>query len=55
MLQRLKSIEGDRIGSIADTSDIKEIAATSAGLKSLCTKIATEGIEECRKCCGGNG
>jgi len=35
--------------------DLKEIAATAAGLKGLCTYMAWEGIEDCRKCCGGNG
>lgn len=29
--------------------------AALAGLKSLCTTIAADGIEECRKCCGGHG
>ncbi|GAB5036544.1 acyl-oxidase [Nannochloropsis oceanica] len=29
--------------------------ASLAGLKSLCTTIAAEGIEDCRKCCGGHG
>jgi acyl-CoA oxidase len=35
--------------------ELKEIAATSAGLKGLCTYMAWEGMEDCRKCCGGNG
>uniref|UniRef100_A0A6B2L0L2 Acyl-coenzyme A oxidase n=1 Tax=Arcella intermedia TaxID=1963864 RepID=A0A6B2L0L2_9EUKA len=35
--------------------DLKEIAATGAGLKGLCTYMTWEGIEDCRKCCGGNG
>eukprot|EP01123_Difflugia_compressa_P002945 TRINITY_DN1378_c0_g1_i2.p1 TRINITY_DN1378_c0_g1~~TRINITY_DN1378_c0_g1_i2.p1 ORF type:complete len:373 (-),score=68.60 TRINITY_DN1378_c0_g1_i2:218-1336(-) len=35
--------------------ELKEIAATGAGLKGLCTYMAWEGIEDCRKCCGGNG
>lgn len=24
-------------------------------MKSLCTEIAVEGIESCRRCCGGHG
>ena len=32
-----------------------QIAATSAGLKALCTFIAANGVEDVRKCCGGNG
>jgi hypothetical protein len=37
------------------SKDIKEIAAFSAGLKSLCTFLTTEGIEDLRKSVGGNG
>lgn len=37
------------------SQDLKEIAATAAGLKGLCTYMAWEGIEDCRKCLGGNG
>jgi acyl-CoA oxidase len=29
--------------------------AATSGLKSLCTRIAADGIEDCRKCCGGHG
>jgi acyl-CoA oxidase len=32
-----------------------EVAATSSGLKALCTFLAWQGIEDARKCCGGNG
>eukprot|EP01090_Pellita_catalonica_P003340 TRINITY_DN13011_c0_g1_i1.p1 TRINITY_DN13011_c0_g1~~TRINITY_DN13011_c0_g1_i1.p1 ORF type:complete len:596 (-),score=88.12 TRINITY_DN13011_c0_g1_i1:18-1805(-) len=38
-----------------DENDIVEIHATSSGLKGLCTKIAADGIEDCRKSCGGHG
>jgi len=34
---------------------LPEIAASSSGLKALCTYLAWAGIEDCRKCCGGNG
>jgi hypothetical protein len=34
---------------------IKEMHATSAGLKAYCTFTAAEGLEDCRKCCGGHG
>ena len=30
-----------------------EMHATSAGLKAVSTALAADGIEECRKCCGG--
>ena len=29
--------------------------ATSSALKSLCTTIGCDGIEECRRACGGHG
>ncbi len=55
MVSKINDLEGGKVGHIENTKDIKEIAAASAGLKALCTKIAVEGIEDCRKCCGGNG
>lgn len=51
----LSSTEGKNFGIIKDTSLLKEIMATSAGLKSLTSYMATVGIEELRKACGGNG
>ena len=38
-----------------DLSDLPEIHAMSSGLKALCTVLAANGLEECRKCCGGHG
>lgn len=38
-----------------DLSDLPEMHATSSGLKALGTFSAAEGLEECRKCCGGHG
>lgn len=55
MLEQLHELEGKQIGIIKNTDILKELAATSAGLKSLTTIVATNGIEDCRKCCGGNG
>jgi len=55
MLDQLQELEGKQVGIIKNTDLLKELAATSAGLKSLTTIIATNGIEDCRKCCGGNG
>lgn len=34
---------------------LKEFAAISAGMKSVCVKIAIDGIEDLRKSCGGAG
>ena len=55
MIEQLAQLEGKNIGIIKNTDLLKELAATSAGLKSLCTIIANNGIEDLRKCCGGNG
>ena len=55
MIEQLINLEGKSVGIIKNTDLLKELAATSAGLKSLTTIIATEGVEDCRKCCGGNG
>jgi len=41
-----------RLGNI---ESLPEIAATSSGLKALTTYLAWFGVEDCRKCCGGNG
>lgn len=41
--------------SLEQVEGLAEIAATTAGLKALCTFWASQGIEDCRKCCGGNG
>ena len=55
ILNELTSFESNQLGNIIKSDGLKEIASTSAGLKSLCTLIAVSGIEDCRKCCGGNG
>lgn len=51
----LSQTEGKNMGIIKDTSLLKEIMATSAGIKSMTSYMATIGIEELRKSCGGNG
>eukprot|EP01095_Lingulamoeba_sp_RSL-Kostka_P015360 TRINITY_DN7044_c0_g1_i1.p1 TRINITY_DN7044_c0_g1~~TRINITY_DN7044_c0_g1_i1.p1 ORF type:complete len:430 (+),score=136.83 TRINITY_DN7044_c0_g1_i1:900-2189(+) len=55
IVDRFQSLEGEKHGVIVNTSELPEIAATSSGLKAMCTFIASQGIEDCRKCCGGNG
>eukprot|EP00301_Raphidiophrys_heterophryoidea_P026218 c8999_g1_i1.p1 GENE.c8999_g1_i1~~c8999_g1_i1.p1 ORF type:complete len:699 (+),score=214.77 c8999_g1_i1:63-2159(+) len=44
-----------RGGQAMDSDSLQEVFATSSGLKALCTFMALEGIEDLRKCCGGNG
>jgi acyl-CoA oxidase len=55
MIDQLELLEGNQLGVIKNVQILKELASTSAGLKSLCTLLAAGGVEECRKCCGGNG
>lgn len=38
-----------------DMSNLAEVHATSSGLKAVSTIFASDGIEECRKTCGGHG
>jgi len=38
-----------------DTSRLAEMHAASSGLKSLCTTLAADGIETCRRAMGGHG
>lgn len=35
--------------------DLPELHASSSGLKGLCCWLAADGMEDCRKCCGGHG
>jgi flavocytochrome c len=55
MIEQVMLLEGKSFGVINNTEILKEIAASSAGLKSLVTLISTSGAEDLRKCCGGNG
>lgn len=55
MVEQQGKIEGGQVGVIKDTGLLKELAASSAGLKSLTSQIATHGSEDLRKSCGGNG
>jgi len=41
--------------SSGDFSALAEMHSTSSGLKSLCTTLAADGIEVCRRACGGHG
>ena len=43
------------IDDLSKVEGLAEIASTTAGLKALSTYLAAQGIEDCRKCCGGNG
>lgn len=55
MVEQQSMIEGGDVGVIKNTDLLRELAASSAGLKSLTSQIATAGCEDLRKTCGGNG
>lgn len=38
-----------------DFSALPELHASSSGLKALCTGLTADGIEDCRRTCGGHG
>eukprot|EP00538_Stauroneis_constricta_P006312 CAMPEP_0119562116 /NCGR_PEP_ID=MMETSP1352-20130426/19538_1 /TAXON_ID=265584 /ORGANISM="Stauroneis constricta, Strain CCMP1120" /LENGTH=704 /DNA_ID=CAMNT_0007610463 /DNA_START=93 /DNA_END=2207 /DNA_ORIENTATION=+ len=53
---RLKAIEGKLIQNApVNKVEVADIHASSSALKSFCTMTAADGIEECRKACGGHG
>jgi acyl-CoA oxidase len=45
----------DAIEKKGDFSGLADMHATSSGLKSLCTTLAADGIETCRRAMGGHG
>lgn len=45
----------DRVSQNADQATLAELHSTSAGLKSLATQLAADGIETCRRAMGGHG
>lgn len=54
ILKRFQVLDGSKY-QLANVEELPEIAALSGGLKGLCTFLAWQGIEDLRKCCGGNG
>ena len=42
-------------GDVSAADDLPELHATLSGLKAVSTVTAHHAIEECRKCCGGQG
>ncbi|KAG6557960.1 hypothetical protein Mapa_000139 [Marchantia paleacea] len=53
----MKSLYDDVLARLAanDFSTLPEVHACTSGLKSITTSITADGIEECRKLCGGHG
>lgn len=42
-------------GDDSAADDLPELHATCAGLKAVCTTWAADMVEDCRRCCGGQG
>lgn len=56
VLKRLKDIENKLLKHEEVTkAEVADIHASSAGLKSYTTMVAADGMEDCRKACGGHG
>ena len=56
MLEQTKMFEGEKAtGKVLKSEGLQELAVTSGGLKALNSYEAMVGVEELRKCCGGNG
>ena len=47
--------DAQQLQADGDFSMAASLHATSSALKSLCTTIGSDGIEECRRACGGHG
>ena len=54
MLEKFETLSTGNVSEEVLDS-LPEIHASSAGLKALSTLLTSEGLEDCRKCCGGNG
>lgn len=53
MMKMYRQFEKDR--DAGNFSSLPELHALSSGLKAVCTWITADGIEACRRCCGGHG
>lgn len=49
-----KLVHSKDVGAITKTQ-VADLHASSSCLKSFCTTVTADGIEECRKACGGHG
>jgi len=56
VLQRLKDIEKRLVNNGAvSKNEVADLHASTSSLKSFTTTVAADGIEDCRKACGGHG
>jgi acyl-CoA oxidase len=53
MMAMYKSFERDR--DRGEFGNLPELHALSSGLKAVCTWQTADGVEACRRCCGGHG
>jgi acyl-CoA oxidase len=60
IIQQLQSMEqkilhDDGLSSVITKEQVGDIHASTSCLKSFCTSVVADGIEDCRKACGGHG
>ena len=57
VLAKLKSIEQRLVSGtgIVTKNEVGDIHASTSALKSFCTTVTADGMEDCRKSCGGHG
>jgi acyl-CoA oxidase len=56
LLKNLKAIEQRLLANQpVNKAEVQDIHASSSALKSFTTMVAADGIEDCRKACGGHG
>mmetsp|Transcript_37 Transcript_37/g.48 ORF Transcript_37/g.48 Transcript_37/m.48 type:complete len:671 (+) Transcript_37:37-2049(+) len=56
MMNNFRRVQQAALSGAEDiASAFSELHASSSGLKSLCTRITADGIEDLRKACGGHG
>jgi acyl-CoA oxidase len=53
--RRLRTVEGNLLNGTAHKVQVTDVHATSSALKSYMTTFTADGMEECRKACGGHG
>jgi len=55
LTELMESYRKGVVSNAVDLDLLTELHIVSSGLKSTCSTIAAEGMEDCRKCCGGHG
>ena len=53
--ERMIALQESLAKDASAADDLPELHAISSGLKALCTFEGAQGLEDCRKCCGGHG